>query len=82
MADLPHQCWTVDSTAYLRNLDREDLQGECIAVHYQAPPVKSETGTSISLRYPILIMSEYLTDKRDVAEKLMRILNEHWEDGE
>lgn len=37
-----HKCFTASGTSYLRNLDREDLQGPCIAVHYQKPPTRDE----------------------------------------
>jgi hypothetical protein len=77
-----HQRFTVDATAYLRNLDRDDLRAECIAVHYQNAPRQTETGTSISLRFPLLIIAGYVEKQRDVAERVARILNEHWgEDG-
>jgi len=76
-----HQRFTVDTTAYLRNLDREDLQAECIAIHVQNPPTRNEaTGTtSFGLRFPALIIAGYLEDPREVADRIAAILNEHWE---
>lgn len=82
MTDTPHQCFTVSTTNYLRNLDREDLRGECVAVHYQKPPTKTETGTSIGMRFPMLIIALYLEQQRDVAEKVAQILNRHWDNEE
>lgn len=77
-----HKVWTADATSYLRNLDREDLQAECIAVHYQKAPKRSEDGktTSMSLRFPTLIVSAYCAEPRDVAERVAAILNKHWDD--
>ncbi|AGH48733.1 hypothetical protein G432_05030 [Sphingomonas sp. MM-1] len=78
--DSAHQCFTVDSTSYLRNLYDEDLRGPCIAVHYQKPPTKTETGTSIGLRFPMLIMALYLEKPDEVAQRVADILNKHWDD--
>lgn len=79
-----HQRFTVDRTAYLRNLDREDLRAPCIAVHYQKRPKRNPESntTSYSLRFPMLIVAHYLETPEPVAEKVAAILNEHWpEDG-
>ena len=81
MADIPeHVTWTVNATSYLRNLDSEDLHAETIAVHYQAPPEKTETGTRISLCFPTLIVSGYCSEPREVADRVARILNAHWDE--
>lgn len=77
-----HTCFTVSGTAYLRNLGRDDLRAPCVAVHYQRPPTKTENGTSIGLRFPMLIMAHYLEDQEAVAAKVARILNDHWDDVE
>ncbi len=77
-----HQTWTVDSTAYLRNLDQEDLRAECIAVHYQNAPKKTERGTSIGLRFPTLIVAGYVEKPREVADKIAAILNAHWSEDD
>ena len=76
-----HQRFTVDSTAYMRNLDREDLAGEWIAVHYQDPPRPGSTpgSTTYSLRFPALVVAGYLTEPREVAEKVAAILNKYWD---
>lgn len=74
-----HTCFTVSTTAYLRNLDREDLRGRCVAVHYQRPPEKTERGTSHGLRFPMLIMAGYLEKPDEVAERVAAILNAHWD---
>ncbi|MDP2129960.1 MAG: hypothetical protein U0975_16190 [Erythrobacter sp.] len=75
-----HRRFTVSTTAYLRNLDREDLRAQCFAVHFQRPPVKTETGTSIGLRFPALIIANYLEEPEAVAQKVADILERHWED--
>jgi len=83
MTDAPHQCFTVSSTAYLRNLDRDDRRRECFAVHYQRPPERVDGGgTSIGLVAPVLIVSFWMEDQRGIAEKVARILNTHWDDEE
>lgn len=82
-ADKPaHERFTVDGTAYMRNLDREDLRGKWFAVHYQdAPKPGSVPGsTSYGLRYPVLLVAHYVEKQEDVAKKVARILNAHWDD--
>ena len=74
-----HKCFTVNTTSYLRNLHREDLSGRCVAVHYQKPPTKTENGTSFGLRFPMLIVSGYLEEPDEVAERVAAILNAHWD---
>ena len=86
MANIPestkseHVSWTVNATSYLRNLDSEDLDAETIAVHYQKAPEKTETGTRISLCFPTLIVSGYCSEPREVADRVARILNAHWDE--
>jgi len=75
-----HRCFTASSTAYLRNLDSQDLRQPCFAVHYQSAPEKTERGTSIGLKFPMLIVAGYLEDQEAVAEKVAAILEKHWED--
>lgn len=75
-----HQRFTVSTTAYLRNLEPDDLNDEVFAVHYQAPPRQNANGsTSISMRFPTLLVAGYVEDAQGVADKVARILNEHWE---
>ncbi|MFT3967611.1 MAG: hypothetical protein QM690_17185 [Sphingobium sp.] len=73
-----HRRFTVRYTAYLRNLGREDLRADCIAVHYQNPPTVTEQGRSIGLRFPMLIMAGYLQDSEKVAQRVADILEKHW----
>jgi len=75
-----HVSWTVNATSYPRNLDSEDLDAETIAVHYQKAPEKTETGTRISLCFPTLIVSGYCSEPREVADRVARILNAHWDE--
>lgn len=82
MSDARHECFTVDSTAYLRNLDRADRARRCVAIHYQPPPVANGNGsTSISLRAPILIVSLWLEEPDEIAARVARILNDHWDEA-
>jgi hypothetical protein len=74
-----HQCFTVSGTSYLRSLTPEDLRAGAVAIHYQKPPKKTETGMSFGLCFPILILTEYLAEKEEVAAKVAAILNEDWE---
>tara|TARA_B100000678_G_scaffold260020_1_gene240572 strand:+ start:89 stop:334 length:246 start_codon:yes stop_codon:yes gene_type:complete len=78
MSDTEHKCFTVSSTAYLRNLTREEMN-DAVAVHYQAPPRKTEGGTCHSLNFPLLVIAGFVEDPEGVAEKVAAILNEHWE---
>lgn len=77
-----HKCFTASGTSYLRNLDREDLQGPCIAVHYQKPPTRDEEAgtTSFGLRFPMLVIALYVEDQEAVAQRVADILNRHWDD--
>ena len=75
-----HTAFTVNGTSYLRNLDSEDLRSPCIAVHYQEPPVKTTTGTSYGLRFPFLILANYVEDQDKIAQRVADILNKHWDD--
>jgi hypothetical protein len=74
-----HQCFTVSTTAYMRNFDPE--QGsEVFAVHYQKPPRKNDDGsTSFGLNFPTLIVSAYMAEPEKVAQRVADILNQHWE---
>lgn len=74
-----HKCFTVSDTAYLRNVD---TRGRCVAIHYQKPPTKTENGMNIGLRFPMLIVADYLEDMDTVAEKVASILNAHWEESQ
>lgn len=79
-SNAPHQRFTVESTNYLRNLDREDIAADQIAVLYQDPPRETATGTSLSLRIPALLLTLYVENRQEIAEKVARILNAHWDD--
>ncbi|WP_179504381.1 MULTISPECIES: hypothetical protein [unclassified Sphingomonas] len=81
MAETPHECFTVASTNYIRNLGEEDRRGEHIAIHYGKPPVRNnETGTvTFGLIFPLLIVSLYSSEREQVAERVAEILNAHWD---
>lgn len=77
-----HTIFTVRPTAYLRNLDRDDLRAEYIAIHYQKPPVSNDDGsTTIGLCFPTLIVSGYVAEPTAIAERVAAILNKHWDDA-
>jgi hypothetical protein len=74
-----HQCFSVSTTAYMRNFDPEE-GGEVYAVHYQRPPVKLENGgTSFGLVFPTLIVSAYMAEPEKIAQRVAGILNQHWD---
>jgi hypothetical protein len=79
---MEHECFTVETTAYLRNLSSEDRRSKTFAVLHQKPPVRNEEAkvTSFGLRFPVLIVANHIEDQQAVAEKVARILNAHWED--
>lgn len=82
-AEKPHQRFTAQGTAYMRNLTREQLyQGPWIAVHHQEPPRKTERGTSFSMRFPVLIVADYVENPEEMAQKVARILEAHWDDDD
>lgn len=73
-----HKCFTVDKTAYVSNMTREEMR-DCLAIHYQRPSKTTEHGTSIGLRFPFLIVASYIENAQEVADKIASILEEHWE---
>lgn len=77
-----HKCFTVETTRYIANLDAKDRRGDFYAIHYQAPPKKTDGGQSISLRIPTLIVCDYLGDPQAVARKVANILEKHWNEEE
>lgn len=75
-----HQCFTVASTSYLRTLAWDDRTRECVAVHYQKPPRRNENGTiTLSLNVPMLVVTLYLSEQREIAERIAAILNRYWD---
>lgn len=83
MADTPHVFFTVDRTAYLRNLDREQIHEPTLAIHYQAAPERlDDNRVRMSMRAPILIISQWPEDQQGVADKVADLLNKHWDDDE
>lgn len=77
----PHKRFTVSGTAYMRNQSREALwSNRWLAIHYQAPPKKTERGVSMGMRFPILILADYVEDQQATAEKVARILEQHWDE--
>jgi hypothetical protein len=80
MPDATHQSFTVSSTAYLRNLDLDDLQADCVAVHHQVAPTETENGRTIGLRFPFLLVTHYFAEQQEIADAVARILNAHWDE--
>lgn len=78
---MSRQCFTVDQTAYLRNLDADERRETCFAIHYQEPDKDLGNGRkSISMRAPVLIVSFWMAEQEAIAAKVARILNVHWDD--
>lgn len=80
MTDTPHQCFTVSTTAYLRNLSAEDRREECFAVHYQdAPESLGDGRTGHHMCAPVLIVSFWMGEQKAIADRVAGILNLHWD---
>lgn len=76
-----HQCFKASTTAYPRRFEQGD--GPTWAIHYQAPPRNNGDGTTtISLNFPVLIVTALPAEPQALAEKAARILNQHWDDEE
>jgi len=74
-----HEYWSADQTAYLRSLSPEDRTAW--AVHYQRPPVTNDSGTtSLSLNFPVLIITAYSSEPEKIARRVVEILNKHWDE--
>lgn len=85
MSDKPHERFTVSGTAYMRSLSRDDLYHHpWVAIHYQeAPkPGSKPNTTSYGLRFPALIVVKYVDKAEEMATKVAKILNQHWDDEE
>ncbi len=79
MSDTPHQCFTVSTTAYLRNIDPENDR-EVYAVHYEAAPRRNADGTTTySMIAPTLIVSAYMSEPKKIAIRVAELLNAHWD---
>ena len=76
-----HQRFTAEGTAYMRSLDRKALNQPWTAILHQAPPRKTESGTSHALRFPILIVTDIVSDGEKIAAKIADILNKYWDDA-
>lgn len=77
-----HKRFTAEGTAYMRNVSRAEMNGhKWAAVLHQEPPVLHEDGRkTISMRFPLLIVAHYIEgDQLEIAAKVARILNAHWE---
>jgi hypothetical protein len=76
-----HQCFKASTTAYPLGIAQDD--NPTWAIHYQAPPRDNGNGTrTISLNFPVLIVTALPTEPQALAEKAARILNQHWDDEE
>lgn len=78
MATPAHTCWTVATTSYRPDRNTPPLR----AVHFQAPPKQTEHGRSIAMRFPVLLVPDFVEDAAAFADKLAALLNEHWPEGE
>lgn len=75
-----HKRFTVSQTSYIRNLTAADRREPCFAVHYQKAPRITEYGTSMSLAFPTLLVTGYLQEPEQIAQRVADILNKHWDD--
>lgn len=82
MTDTPHKCFSVSTTAYMRNFNPEKGP-EVFAVHYGAPPIRNEDGsTTHSLILPTLIVSACMSEPEKIAERVAEILNARWDESD
>lgn len=72
-----HNFWTVDTTAYLKQMSQQDLRQEVYALHYQAAPRRNEesNSTTISLRFPVAVAVYYLDDQKANLQSMADALN-------
>lgn len=76
-----HQNFTSSNTAYLRNLDADDRQAPCVAVHFQRAPTDLGDGrTSMGFITPVLLVTAYVAKPDEFAQKVALILENHWAD--
>lgn len=80
MAD-DHKFFSVSTTAYLANLSPEERAARCVAIHFERAPKTTETGLSLGMIFPVLIVSNYVDTPNEVAERVAAILNKHWDEG-
>lgn len=76
--DAEHKCWTAATTSYRPDRDTPPFQ----AILFQKPPRQTEHGRSVSMRFPVLLIPDFVEDAATFAEKLTALLNEHWPEGE
>jgi hypothetical protein len=74
-----HQCWSVSSTSYIRALNSEERRADHLAIHYEKPPVIHDKSTTFSLILPMLVVSLYAGQPRELADRAAAILNKHWD---
>lgn len=72
-----HKCWSVSTTGYV-----PDGSAPLVAIHFQKAPRETEHGRTISLRFPALLVPDFVEGAEDVAAKIAAILNEHWPEGD
>lgn len=65
-----HQYFTVDGTAYTF-----PRGAEMTAIHCGDAPRKTDLGTSYSLRFPMLVLVDFIDDKAGTAAKVSDLLN-------
>jgi hypothetical protein len=78
-----HKRFTVSKTAYMRNQSREQMKcGEWWAIHYQDAPTPGtlEGSWNMSMRWPTLIIADYVENPEEMGAKVARILEKHWDD--
>ena len=66
-------------TGHIRFTVAQTSSGEW-AIFHQAPPKKTERGESLTMRFPALIASEWLSEPEAALQKIADTLNAHESD--
>ena len=82
MPDQPHPRFRAGATAYVQYLTDHGRKVEHFAV-WDCPEFSEKPQIDITQGddpYPLAVVTTYVTDRREIAEKIARILNAHWEE--
>lgn len=69
---LPHVRFASEPTTYLENLSAKERRGKTFAVYYSKGP--------LSWRFPVAIVSNYVSNPEEIAAAIADILNREWID--
>lgn len=74
-----HQYFKADLTSVALNFAR-DIPGPRAVINYAQPNEPGEHGgTRIHLRFPMMIITDFVKESLDVAKRVAEILNAHWD---